>query len=56
MKNEMQDFLAYLKVERRYSPETIHAYERDIQHFCDYLTEVPIMSWNDVSVVDVRIY
>ena len=56
MKNEMQDFLAYIKVERRYSPETIHAYERDIQHFCDYLTEVPITSWNDVSVVDVRIY
>ena len=56
MKNEMQDFLAYIKVERRYSPETIRAYERDIQHFCDYLTEVPITSWNDVSVVDVRIY
>lgn len=33
MKNEMQDFLTYLKVERRYSPETIHAYDRDIQHF-----------------------
>ena len=40
MKNEMQDFLTYLKVERRYSPETIHAYDRDIQHFYDYLTEV----------------
>ena len=56
MKNEMQDFLTYLKVERRYSPETIHAYDRDIQHFYDYLTEVPIHSWNDVTVVDVRIY
>ncbi len=33
MKNEMQDFLAYLKVERRYSPETIPAYDRDIQNF-----------------------
>ena len=56
MKNEMQDFLTYLKVERRYSPETIHAYDRDIQHVYDYLTEVPIHSWNDVTVVDVRIY
>lgn len=56
MKNEMQDFLTYLKVERRYSPETIHAYDRDIQHFYDYLKEVPIHSWNDVTVVDVRIY
>ena len=56
MKNEMQDFLTYLKVERRYSPETIHAYERDIQNLYDYLTEVPIKSWNDVTVVDVRIY
>ena len=56
MKNEMQDFLTYLKVERRYSPETIHAYDRDIQHFYDYLIEVPIHSWNDVTVVDVRIY
>ena len=56
MKNEMQDFLMYLKVERRYSPETIHAYERDIQHFFDYLKEFPIKSWNDVTVVDVRIY
>ena len=56
MKNEMQDFLTYLKVERRYSPETIHAYDRDIQYFYDYLTEVPIHSWNDVTVVDVRIY
>ena len=24
--------------------------------FYDYLTEVPIHSWNDVTVVDVRIY
>lgn len=56
MKNEMQEFLTYLKVERRYSPETIHAYERDIQRFFDYLAEVPIKSWNDVTVVDVRIY
>ncbi len=49
MKNELQDFLPNLKVERRYSPETIHAYDRDIQHFYDYLTEVPIHSWNDVT-------
>lgn len=56
MKSEINEFLTYLKVERRYSPETIQAYERDILHFMKYLEEVPIRSWNKVSIVDVRIY
>ncbi len=30
-------FLTYLEVERRYSQQTIHAYDRDLWHFCDYL-------------------
>ncbi len=33
MKKNKNAKVTYLKVERRYSPGAIHAYDRDIQHF-----------------------
>ncbi|MGL5916954.1 MAG: tyrosine recombinase XerC [Culicoidibacterales bacterium] len=33
----LQQFLRYLQVEKRYSPHTIVAYERDISHFLNWL-------------------
>ncbi len=40
----MQDFLTYLKLNDVIRQRQFNAYDRDVQHFYDYLTEVPIHS------------
>tara|TARA_R110001592_G_scaffold145442_1_gene369053 strand:- start:693 stop:1625 length:933 start_codon:yes stop_codon:yes gene_type:complete len=34
-------FVNYLKVERNYSPHTLRAYRRDLDHFCSYMVHGP---------------
>ena len=39
MQKYLQEFRAYLKIERRYSANTLLSYENDLRQFCVYLTE-----------------
>jgi len=36
---EIENWLAHLGAERRYSPKTLEAYRRDVEQFLDFLTE-----------------
>ncbi len=35
----LTDFIQYLRFEKRYSPHTLTAYQKDLEQFGDYLTE-----------------
>lgn len=37
MKRYLDEFYSYLKIEKRYSPNTLLAYRRDLEQFCEYL-------------------
>ncbi|MBR1480472.1 MAG: tyrosine-type recombinase/integrase [Paludibacteraceae bacterium] len=37
----INDFLTYLRVERKYSPRTVTSYGEDLQHFCAFLARKP---------------
>lgn len=37
MEQQLDDFIRYLRFEKRYATHTLHAYERDIQQFIQYL-------------------
>ena len=37
MQKYLDEFTTYLKVERRYSPNTLVSYRRDLEQFCEYL-------------------
>lgn len=56
MEEDLQSFIDYLTYERRYSSQTVRAYQLDIRQFMDFMTSVPLTSFGDVSVTDVRIY
>ncbi|WP_245711121.1 tyrosine recombinase XerC [Granulicatella balaenopterae] len=52
----MKQFLRYLDVERRYSPETVKAYQRDILQFVGEMNDAGISSFNQVDRTFVKIY
>ena len=49
-------FLTNLSVERRYSPQTIIAYGRDIDRFMTFMEKVGIQDFSAVTLADVRIF
>ena len=49
-------FVDYLHDEKRYSPNTLKNYRRDLHGFADYLKAQEIADWNAVSVHDVRAF
>ncbi|MGL5383159.1 MAG: tyrosine recombinase XerC [Culicoidibacterales bacterium] len=51
----LQQFLRYLQVEKRYSPHTLVAYERDITHFLNWLKREQ-QTLESVSYQDFRRY
>ena len=56
LKSELERFYNYLQSERRYSPHTVSAYRRDIQHFIrghDLDEEQPV-NWDDIKQDDIR--
>jgi integrase/recombinase XerC len=56
LKQDLERFFSYLQSERRYSPHTVSAYRRDIQHFlnCCRLDESQIIHWDDIKQADIR--
>ena len=52
MEERVREFLNFLEVERRYSNNTITAYENDLLQFLDFLkkeSKEPINDWNKIS-------
>ncbi|WP_100374645.1 tyrosine recombinase XerC [Bacillus sp. FJAT-45037] len=49
-------FIRYLQVEKNYSLHTINHYERDIEHFCQFMDEHTCHSFTDVTQLFVRSY
>jgi len=46
-------FVNYLKVERNYSPHTLRAYRRDLDHFCSYMVHGPAALEMDDDALEV---
>ncbi|MCG6937866.1 MAG: tyrosine recombinase XerC [Gammaproteobacteria bacterium] len=56
LKSELERFYSYLQSERRYSPHTVSAYRRDIEHFIhDHgLDEQQEVNWDNIKQADIR--
>ena len=56
IKQDLDKFFNYLQAERRYSPHTVSAYQRDIKQLlhCLAYDEENIISWDDISQVNIR--
>lgn len=51
--NYIKDFIAYIKIERRYSPKTAEAYQRDITQFFSFLNNETI-AVSDIKHLHIR--
>lgn len=60
MRCNIQEFLDYLTVDKRYSAHTIAAYRNDLHQFLTCVettcTSIPISSWQDVHIKSVEQY
>lgn len=56
MDDNIKHFLNYIKYERRYSEQTIRAYERDLNEFNDYLKGSGQVELSELSYYDLRLY
>lgn len=56
LKSELERFYNYLQSERRYSPHTVSAYRRDIEHFIQGvgLDDNHVVNWDDFKQADIR--
>jgi integrase/recombinase XerC len=51
---DLQAFLTYLRVERRYSPATLASYQRSLSGHAEILDEMAIAGWRLAAPVDLR--
>jgi len=49
-----EQFLDHLRFERRLSPRTTEAYQRDLKKFCEWAAEQEIACWADLTEQQVR--
>nr|MDH3077388.1 site-specific tyrosine recombinase XerD [Bacillus velezensis]MDH3093436.1 site-specific tyrosine recombinase XerD [Bacillus velezensis]MDH3099158.1 site-specific tyrosine recombinase XerD [Bacillus velezensis]WGD99447.1 site-specific tyrosine recombinase XerD [Bacillus velezensis] len=57
MKDQIKDFIHYVRVERGLSQNTMMSYERDLKSYSLFLTEsLQITSWNDVTRLHIIQY
>lgn len=49
MKEQINDYLHYLNIERGLSANTRQSYERDLEQYLHFLQEQKIASWQDVD-------
>lgn len=54
--NKLNEFLDYLKLEKRYSINTINAYKRDLNMFSDYLKQETINNIDDLVIKNYLAY
>lgn len=50
----INSFYKYLEFERRSSVHTVTAYRNDIRQFCDFLDDVKIHSWGNITSKTIR--
>ncbi len=51
-----QSFFRYLETERRYSPNTLKNYRRDLEHFSEYLEPKKLSRWAEIKPHHIRTY
>ena len=52
---QVEEFINYLRYERRYSPHTLVAYQGDLKQFSSYLMDqYQIEEWDEVQLIHVR--
>ncbi|GJM10037.1 MAG: tyrosine recombinase XerC [Lysobacteraceae bacterium] len=54
MNRGLSAFVQHLQTERRLSPRTVEAYQRDLRHLIDYVTTKEIVAWRDVDALVIR--
>lgn len=52
----LQLFVGYLQIERNYSKYTIASYQNDVEHFTQFMKREGILTFEDVTYTDVRLY
>lgn len=50
----INDFLTYLKHEKRYSPHTLTAYQKDLMQFKEFLTEEQVAGLAEVKTTNIK--
>ena len=53
LKKDVSQYLAYLRVEKKYSDHTVAAYKRDLERF---LGQIPLLTWSDYQPHHIRSY
>lgn len=54
LRNELEDYLHFLRIERGLASNTLQSYQRDLLHYINFLEkEKNKLSWNDVSRHDI---
>lgn len=56
MEEAIVKFIQYIQDERRYSPQTVKAYERDLNEFYQFLNSTGEVFLTDIKYADVRYY
>lgn len=56
MQDYIDEFLTYIKVERRYSLKTVQAYQRDLEQFKAYIDSSGGGALNSISYQDIRLF
>lgn len=52
---QVEEFINYLRYERRYSPHTLVAYQGDLKQFSSYLeNQYQVEDWNEVQKLHIR--
>jgi len=56
IKAEVDDFLSYIYLEKKYSSHTLRAYKKDLNDFYKFINKNSISSWNDIKKTHIHEY
>jgi integrase/recombinase XerD len=56
MENIVNQFIHYLKVERGYSVNTLHAYQRDLAQLSDFIKQKGLLDWENLTADAMQDY